>query len=130
MDVKILGTGCPNCKRLEKVTREVLTEMGVEATLTKVTHLSEIMAYNIVATPGLVIDEKVVSYGRVPSKAEVTSMIATALMEGGEEATEGNASCRRCPGLPGAALEVRGAALCECEAVASGPGAALSGALR
>jgi small redox-active disulfide protein 2 len=84
MDVKILGTGCPNCKRLEKVTREVLIEMGVEATLTKVTHLSEIMAYNIVATPGLVIDEKVVSYGRIPPKAELTSMIATALMEGSE----------------------------------------------
>jgi small redox-active disulfide protein 2 len=83
MEVKILGSGCPNCKRLEKVAREVLTEMGVEAKVTKVTEFTDIMAYDIVTTPGLVIDEKVVSSGRVPSKAEVTLMIATALSEGG-----------------------------------------------
>ena len=79
MEVKILGTGCPNCKRLEKVTRDVLAEMGVEATVTKVTDMVDILAYNIPATPGLVIDEKVVSYGRIPTKAEATSLIATAL---------------------------------------------------
>ena len=79
MEVKILGTGCPNCKRLEKVTREALDEMGVVATVTKVTDVQAIMAYDIVSTPGLVIDEKVVSYGRIPQKAELTSMIATAL---------------------------------------------------
>jgi small redox-active disulfide protein 2 len=84
MNVKILGSGCPNCKRLEKVAREALAEMGVEATVTKVTDFGDIMAYSIIATPGLVIDEKVVSYGRVPSKAEVSSMIATALSEGSE----------------------------------------------
>ena len=82
MDVKILGSGCPNCKRLEKTTRQALDEMGVEATVSKVTDFQDIMAYNILATPGLVIDEKVVSSGRVPSKAEVTSMIATALAGG------------------------------------------------
>ncbi|HUW15353.1 MAG TPA: thioredoxin family protein [Anaerolineae bacterium] len=80
MDVKILGTGCPNCKRLEKVTRDALAEMGIEANVTKVTALADIMSYDIMATPGLVIDEQVVSSGRIPSKAEVTSMIATALM--------------------------------------------------
>jgi len=80
MDVKILGTGCPTCKRLEKVARQALSEMGVEASVTKVTALADIMVYDIVATPGLVIDGQVVSSGRVPSKAEVTSMIATALM--------------------------------------------------
>lgn len=79
MEVKILGTGCPNCKRLEKVTREALDEMGVDATVTKVTDMMDILSYNIPATPGLVIDGKVVSYGRIPPKAEVTSMIATAL---------------------------------------------------
>ena len=82
MEVKILGTGCPNCKRLEKVTRQALDEMGVEATVTKVTDMMDIMSYDILATPGLVIDEKVVSYGRVPTKAEVTSLIATALSAG------------------------------------------------
>jgi small redox-active disulfide protein 2 len=79
MEVKILGTGCPNCKRLEKVAREALAEMGVEATVTKVTDMVDILAYNIPTTPGLVIDEKVVSYGRIPTKAEATSLIATAL---------------------------------------------------
>ena len=79
MEVKVLGTGCPNCKRLEKVTRETLAEMGVEATVTKVTDMVDILAYNITATPGLVIDEKVVSYGRIPTKAEASSLIATAL---------------------------------------------------
>jgi len=79
MEVKILGTGCPNCKRLERVTREALDELGVDVQVTKVTNMQAIMAYDILSTPGLVIDEKVVSYGRIPSKAEVTTMIATAL---------------------------------------------------
>lgn len=79
MEVKILGTGCPNCKRLEKATREALDEMGVETTLTKVTDMVGILSYNIPATPGLVINDKVVSYGRIPPKDELTSMIATAL---------------------------------------------------
>jgi small redox-active disulfide protein 2 len=83
VEVKILGSGCPNCNRLEKVAREALAEMGVEATVTKVTDFGDIMAYDIITTPGLVIDEKVVSSGRVPSKAEVSSMIATVLSEGG-----------------------------------------------
>ncbi len=83
MEIKVLGTGCPNCKRLEKIAREALAEMGVEATVIKVTDISDIMAYDILTTPGLVIDERVVSSGRVPSKAEVTSMIATALSEAG-----------------------------------------------
>ena len=81
MEIKILGTGCPNCKRLEKTTREALAEMGAKAAITKVTDMSDIMAYDILTTPGLVVDEKVVSSGRVPSKAEITSMIATALSE-------------------------------------------------
>jgi small redox-active disulfide protein 2 len=84
MEVKILGTGCPNCKRLEKVTREALAEMGVESTVTKVTDMMDILAYNVPATPGLVIDGRVVSYGRVPTKAEATSLIATALSQAEE----------------------------------------------
>ena len=86
MNVKILGGGCANCRRLEKVTRQALDEMGVEATVTKVTDFGDIMTYDIVTTPGLVIDEQVVSSGRVPSKAEITSMIATALSKGGVQA--------------------------------------------
>jgi small redox-active disulfide protein 2 len=83
MDVKVLGSGCANCKRLEKVAREALAEMGLETTVTKVTAFEEILAYDIVSTPGLVINERVVSSGRVPNKAEITSMIATALSEDG-----------------------------------------------
>lgn len=83
MQVKILGTGCPNCKRLEKVARQALDEMDIEATVTKVTDMMDILSYNIPATPGLVIDEKVVSYGRVPRKAEVTAMITMALSQSG-----------------------------------------------
>lgn len=79
MEIKILGPGCPNCKRLERTTRQVLAEMGIEAAVTKVTAMTDIMAYDIITTPGLVIDEKVVSSGRVPNKAEITLMIATAL---------------------------------------------------
>jgi small redox-active disulfide protein 2 len=79
MEVKVLGTGCPNCKRLEKVTRQAIAEMGVEATVIKVTDMSDILTYDILTTPGLVIDGEVVSSGRVPNKSEVTSLIATAL---------------------------------------------------
>jgi small redox-active disulfide protein 2 len=80
MEIKILGTGCPNCQRLEKNTREALAMMGVEAQITKVTQMKDIMAYNILSTPGLVINEKVVASGRVPMPAEIGSMIASALV--------------------------------------------------
>jgi small redox-active disulfide protein 2 len=79
MEVKILGSGCPNCKRLEKVTRQALDELHVDANITKVTGMMDILSYGIPATPGLVIDGEVVSYGRVPTKAEATSLITTAL---------------------------------------------------
>jgi len=81
MNIKVLGPGCSSCQRLEQITRQALREMGEEATLTKVTNMNDIRAYKIVATPGLVINEKVVSAGRIPSASEVVSMIATALSE-------------------------------------------------
>jgi small redox-active disulfide protein 2 len=84
MDIKILGTGCPTCKRLEKVARAAIVEMELEATLTKVTDWDDILAYDILSTPGLVVDEKVVSSGRVPSRAEVVSMISSALAISGK----------------------------------------------
>ena len=79
MVIKVLGSGCPNCKRVEAIARDVLKELGVEASVVKVTDYRAIMSYGIMATPGLVIDEKVVSAGRIPSKAEVTSWVTTAL---------------------------------------------------
>ncbi|MDH4208382.1 MAG: thioredoxin family protein [Anaerolineae bacterium] len=81
MEIKILGIGCANCKRVEGVARQVVAEMGVEATISEVTDMNDIVSYDILATPGLVINEKVVSSGRIPSKAEVTSWVANALAE-------------------------------------------------
>jgi small redox-active disulfide protein 2 len=75
MEIKVLGTGCPKCKRLEQLTHEALAEAGVEATITKVTDVSAIMAYPIVSTPGLVIDEVVKVSGRLPQKAEIVGWI-------------------------------------------------------
>lgn len=73
MEVKILGTGCPKCKRLEELAREAAAEAGVEAVFTKVTDMDGIMAYPIMSTPGLVIDEELKSSGRLPRKEEVVA---------------------------------------------------------
>jgi small redox-active disulfide protein 2 len=79
LTIKVLGSGCANCKRLEQIAHKVVAEMGVEAEVIKVTDYNAIMAYNILSTPGLVINEKVVSSGRIPSPAEVTTFVVNAL---------------------------------------------------
>ena len=71
MEIKILGGGCPKCERLEALARDVAKELGIEANFIKVKDLNEIMAYNVMSTPALVVDEKVVSYGRIPNRNEV-----------------------------------------------------------
>jgi small redox-active disulfide protein 2 len=78
MEIKVLGTGCPNCKRLDKLTRQAVAELGVDATVVKVEDLDQIMAYDILSTPALVIDENVVVSGRVPRKSEITAWIRSA----------------------------------------------------
>ena len=83
MEIKILGVGCANCQRLERIAREAAAEMGVEATFDHVTDMRKIMSYAILGTPGLVIDGRVVSSGRVPTKAEVSTWIANAAMAEG-----------------------------------------------
>jgi small redox-active disulfide protein 2 len=75
MEIKILGTGCPKCKRLEQIAREALAEAGVEASVVHVTKMDEIMAYPILSTPGLVINEELRSSGRLPRKEEVIAWL-------------------------------------------------------
>ena len=75
MEIKILGPGCPKCKTLEKLTREVVEKNGIDATVTKVEDIVAIMNYGVLTTPALVIDEKVVLKGRVPSPDELISIL-------------------------------------------------------
>lgn len=76
MDIKILGTGCPKCKTLEKITREVVEQNGFSATITKVEDIVDIMKYNIMSTPALVVNEKVEIKGRVPSADEIKQVLS------------------------------------------------------
>lgn len=75
MDIKILGTGCPKCKTLEKITREAVTEAGIDATIEKVEDIVKIMEYRVMHTPGLVINGKVVFSGQVPSINQVIELL-------------------------------------------------------
>ena len=79
MKIKVLGPGCARCHQLEQTTREVIKELGIEAEIEDVKDVKKIMEYPILTTPGLVIDEKLVCSGRVPTKAEVTTFITTVL---------------------------------------------------
>ncbi len=74
--IKILGTGCPKCKELEKTTREVADGMGLRAIITKEEDIMKIMFYGIMSTPGLVINDKVVVSGRLPSKSEIKEFLS------------------------------------------------------
>lgn len=75
MEIKILGPGCPNCKTLEKSTREVVEKNNINATISKVEDIMEIMSYGVMKTPALVIDGKVVMKGRVPSVDEIAKLL-------------------------------------------------------
>jgi small redox-active disulfide protein 2 len=74
--VKILGPGCANCRKLEAAAREAAIGVGVDADFVKVTDMKAIMAYDVLSTPGLVIDEKLVSSGRIPTQAEIRQWLA------------------------------------------------------
>jgi small redox-active disulfide protein 2 len=79
--IEVLGSGCANCQRLEAVTRQAVAGLGVDAEVRKVTDMRQIMARGVMATPGLVVNEKLVSTGRVPSASEVMTLIANVLAE-------------------------------------------------
>ncbi|KPL70005.1 glutaredoxin [Ornatilinea apprima] len=78
VNIKILGMGCANCKRLEAVTRKVVEKLEIEAEFEKVTEMDQILSYSILSTPGLVINEKLFAAGRIPSESEITEWLKTA----------------------------------------------------
>ena len=79
LTIKVLGPGCTNCKNVEAIARKAAADLAIEATFVKVTDSVDIRAYKIISTPGLVINEKVVCAGRIPTPAEVTTWLADAL---------------------------------------------------
>jgi len=79
LTVKVLGSGCANCKKLEAITRKAIAGLGVEAEVVKVTDYNEIMKYPILSTPGLVLNEKLVSTGRIPSEVEISTWLRDAI---------------------------------------------------
>jgi len=81
LTIKVLGSGCENCKKVETAARSAVAKMGLEAQIIKVTEYAEIHKYPILATPGLVINEKLVCAGRIPSESEVNTWLANAEME-------------------------------------------------
>ena len=75
MIIKILGPGCTNCVNLERVTRQAVADLGIDAQFEKVTDYGQIMGYGVMSTPGLVVDDKVVLAGRVPTPAKVRELL-------------------------------------------------------
>lgn len=76
MDIKVLGPGCTRCKNLEKIVYDAVAELGVDASIAKVSDVVEIMTYGVMATPALVVNGNVEIKGRVPSKDEVKEVLA------------------------------------------------------
>lgn len=75
MNIKILGTGCAKCDKLEELTKSALAELNIDAVVVKVRELDKILAYGVMMTPGLVIDEQVKSSGRIPSLEQIKQWI-------------------------------------------------------
>lgn len=78
MHIKVLGTGCSKCNTLEKKIREIVTNNNIDAIVTKVSEMNEISQYGIVMTPGIVIDEKLISVGSVPSEKQILNWLMEA----------------------------------------------------
>lgn len=79
LSIKVLGSGCANCHKVEELAKQAVAQLGIEAKVEMVTDMQEIMRYGVMGTPGIVINEKVVSTGRVPALSQITTMITTAL---------------------------------------------------
>jgi small redox-active disulfide protein 2 len=85
MNIKVLGPGCAKCQNLEKTVKEVVAALKIDVSIEDIKDMKKIMQYPILATPGLVINEKLVMSGKVPSKAEVEQLIMNALAAEGKE---------------------------------------------
>ena len=81
LSIKVLGPGCANCRKLEEIARQAAAALEVEADISKVTDMRQIMARGVMATPGLAVNDKLVCTGRVPSASEVMTLIANVLAE-------------------------------------------------
>lgn len=79
LSIKVLGSGCANCHKVEALSKQAVTALGVEATIELITDMKEIMRYGVMNTPGLVINEELVSTGRVPAVSQIATMITSAL---------------------------------------------------
>ena len=79
IEIKVLGSGCANCKRLEQIARKVIGNLTIDANLEKVTDYKQIVDLGIMSTPGLIINGKVTSSGRIPSETEITTWITDTL---------------------------------------------------
>jgi small redox-active disulfide protein 2 len=82
MIIKVLGSGCANCGKLEELARQAAEKLGIDAEIVKVTEYPEIMAYGVMSTPALVIDDELKFAGRVPSLDEVTSILQRSVQAG------------------------------------------------
>ncbi len=79
LDIKVLGPGCDNCKKVEALAKHAVANLGVEATIVKIVNRAEYPKYGLLYTPGLVINDKLVCGGRIPTEAEVMTWVADAL---------------------------------------------------
>lgn len=95
MKIKVLGTGCPNCKKLEANVNEVLENLKIEAVVEKITDIEKIMSYGVMGTPALVIDEEVKSYGRVLSSGEIEEILKNS-GSGNLPSTDKRSGCCSC----------------------------------
>lgn len=81
LSIKVLGSGCANCKNLENLCKEVVAENNIEASIEKVSELKDIMSYGVMSTPGLVVNEKVIHTGKLPTKSTLTNWLLNAVIK-------------------------------------------------
>jgi small redox-active disulfide protein 2 len=91
MEIKVLGTGCATCNKLERIVTEALQELGLADPVQKVSDIEEMLSYGIISTPALVIDGKVKAFGRAPAKEEIKKYL-----QGGEGDSSGGCKCGCC----------------------------------